>query len=214
MLHQIVRKKLSEISDLVLFDIGACDFSEAINFKKSFPNSDVYSIEADTINYQRHYRTANKFGVKTFNVAFSDENGTATFYPSIFETKRNIDWRYAGSIVKPLLKENSNEALNHTVSYDMKGYEVKTIRIDTFCIDNNIDKIDYIHIDVEGAEDKVLSTMGKFKPLFIFAETAHFDKKSYENKLNLKQFDSLMEELGYKIHQRFEYDTLYYKSNL
>ena len=119
MLHNIVRQKLSEISNLVLFDIGACDFSEGIGFKRTFPNSDVYSIEADKINYERHYRVANKFGVKTFNVAFSDENGTATFYPSIFETKKNIDWRYAGSIVKPLLKENTNEALNHTVTYDI-----------------------------------------------------------------------------------------------
>jgi FkbM family methyltransferase len=211
MLHQVVRQKLSEISNLVLFDIGACDFSEGVNFKRSFPNSDVYSIEADKINYERHYRAANKGGVKTFNVAFSNENGTATFYPSIFETKKNIDWRYAGSIIKPLLKENSNEALNHTVSYDMNGYEVRTVRIDTFCIENNIPKIDYIHIDVEGAEDKVLSSMGRFKPLFIFAETAHFDKKSYDNKLNLKEFDILMEQLGYKIYERFEYDTLYNK---
>jgi len=211
MLHQVVRQKLSELSNLVLFDIGACDFSEGVNFKRIFPNSDVYSIEADKINYERHYRAANKNGVKTFNVAFSDENGTATFYPSIFETKKNIDWRYAGSIVKPLLKENSNEALNHTVSYDMNGYEVRTVKIDTFCIENNIPKIDYIHIDVEGAEDKVLSSMGRFKPLFIFAETAHFDKKSYENKLNLKEFDILMEQLGYKIYERFEYDTLYNK---
>lgn len=211
MLHQVVRQKLSELSNLVLFDIGACDFSEGVNFKRIFPNSDVYSIEADKINYERHYRVANKNGVKTFNVAFSDENGTATFYPSIFETKKNIDWRYAGSIVKPLLKENSNEALNHTVSYDMNGYEVRTVKIDTFCIENNIPKIDYIHIDVEGAEDKVLSSMGRFKPLFIFAETAHFDKKSYDNKLNLKEFDILMEQLGYKIYERFEYDTLYNK---
>lgn len=211
MLHQVVRQKLSELSNLVLFDIGACDFSEGVNFKRIFPNSDVYSIEADKINYERHYRAANKNGVKTFNVAFSDENGTATFYPSIFETKKNIDWRYAGSIVKPLLKENSNEALNHTVSYDMNGYEVRTVKIDTFCIENNIPKIDYIHIDVEGAEDKVLSSMGRFKPLFIFAETAHFDKKSYDNKLNLKEFDILMEQLGYKIYERFEYDTLYNK---
>jgi hypothetical protein len=76
---------------------------------------------------------------------------------------------------------------------------------------NNIPKIDYIHIDVEGAEDKVLSSMGRFKPYFIYAETAHLDVKSYENKLNLKEFDMLMEQLGYKIYQRFESDTLYNK---
>jgi hypothetical protein len=53
--------------------------------------------------------------------------------------------------------------------------------------------------------------MGRFKPYFIYAETAHLDVKSYENKLNLKEFDMLMEQLGYKIYQRFESDTLYNK---
>lgn len=211
----IVFKILSEhfqhTDKLVMFDIGACDFSEGINLKHIFRNSDVYGIEADKINYERHYRTAKKYGVNTFNIAFSDENGKAIFYPSVFETNKKIDWRYAGSLVKPLLKENSNEALNHTVTYDINGYEVETIRIDTFCKKHNIPKIDYIHIDVEGAEDKVLSTMGTFKPKFIFAETAHFEVKSYENKLNLEQFDFLMESFGYKLVQRFEYDTLYTK---
>ena len=215
MLHDSVIQKLSQVSrasnNLILFDIGACDFVSGIGFKRIFPNATVYSIEADKINYERHYRTANRFGVKPFNLAFSDTDGTTTFYPSVFETKKNVDWRYAGSIIKPLVKENSNEALNHTVTYDLNGYEVETIRIDTFCKKNNIPKIDYIHIDVEGAEDKVLSSLGRFRPLFIYAETAHFEVKSYENKLNLEQFDSFMWQLGYNVFQRFQYDTLYSK---
>lgn len=208
---QKLLEKFSKLDKITILDIGACDFSEGINLKRLFPNSNVYAIEADNINFQNHSRNAVRFGVKPFNLAIADFDGKTTFYPSLFETKKKVDWRYAGSIVKPILKENSKEAINHDVIYDDKGYEVQTMRLDTFCEKNGISNVDYIHIDVEGAEDRVLSTMGKYKPQLIFAETAHFDTKNYDNKLNLKEFDDLMENLGYKVSIRYEYDTLYEK---
>jgi FkbM family methyltransferase len=206
-----LKEKFSQDDNLTIFDIGACDFSEGIGLKHTFPNSDVYGIEADKINFDRHSPQAIVRGVKAFNLAFADFDGKTTFYPSLFETNKQIDWRFAGSIVKPILKENSNEAINHSVTYDDKGVEVETMRIDTFCEKNSIKKIDFIHIDVEGAEDKVLSTLGDFRPEFIFAETHHFNVKNYDNKINLNEFDNLLDSLGYKVSHRFTYDTLYEK---
>ena len=169
--------------NITILDIGACDFSEGIMLKQQFPNSEVYGIEADKINFEKNCVLAIEKGINVFNLALGDYNGKITFYPSLFEINQNIEWRFAGSIVKPIFKENSNEAINHNVTYDKEGYEIDVMRLDSFCIRNNISKIDYIHIDVEGAEDRVLSTMGKYKPQLIFAETAHFDTKKYDNKL-------------------------------
>jgi FkbM family methyltransferase len=208
---QKLTQHFSKNDKITIFDIGAFDFSESISFKRYFPNADVYGIEADKINYNNSYKVANSEGIKTFNLAMADFNGKTTFWPSLRETKMNKDWRYAGSIVKPILKENSNEAINHTVTFDTEGYEVETIKFDTFCENNGITNVDFIHIDVEGAEDKVLSNLGKYKPLYIYAETEHFKTKNYENKLTLDEFDLLMDSLGYKINARLMYDTLYEK---
>jgi len=204
-------KKFSKDEKLTIFDIGACDFSEGIGLKNLFPNADVYSIEADKQNFEKFSNNAIINGVKPFNLAFADFDGNTTFYPSLYEINQNIDWRYAGSIIKPILKENSNEAINHSVTYDEQGVEIETMRLDTFCEKNSITKIDFIHIDVEGAEDKVISTIGNFRPEFIFAETHHFKVKNYDTKITLEEFDKLLNLLGYKVSHRFEYDTLYEK---
>jgi FkbM family methyltransferase len=213
--ENLVLKKLKDSflqdENLTIFDIGACDFSEGLMLKSQFPNADVYGIEADKINFDNHSPKAIQKGIKAFNLAFADFDGKTTFYPSLFETNIQVDWRFAGSILKPILKKNSNEAINHSVTYDDKGVEVETMRIDTFCNKNSINKIDFIHIDVEGAEDKVLSTLGDFRPKFIFAETYHFEIKNYDNKITLDEFDGLLESLGYKMSHRFKYDTLYEK---
>ena len=97
------------------------------------------------------------------------------------------------------------------MTYDTDGYEVKTMRLDTFCELNGISEIHCIHIDVEGAEHKVLSTMGNYKPGLIFAETHHYTVKNYDNNISLTDFDSLLDSLGYKVSVRLQYDTLYEK---
>ena len=81
------------------------------------------------------------------------------------------------------------------------------MRIDTFCRLEYITKIDYIHIDVQGAESIVLSGLGDLRPLYIFAETCEFE--TYETGIDIKGFDQFMKGLGYQIEKRYEHDTLY-----
>lgn len=201
--------ELNRLNPAVIFDIGACNFYDSINFKSQYPNAQVYAVEADPTNYFTHREQAELYGVKTYNFAMSDETGVTTFFPSLYETIKRVDWRYAGSIVKPLLKPNSNEAINHTVIYDTEGIEIPTKRFDEFCEEINVDKVDLLFIDVEGAEYKVMKSLGSIRPKLIFAETAHYITKSFDNEINLQEFDELMYSLGYQIIERLECDTLY-----
>ena len=201
--------ELSKLDVRTIFDIGACDFQDSITLKSQYPNADVYAVEADPTNYFGNYRTAETYGVKTYNFAMSDTTGSATFYPSLYETTQKRNWRYAGSIIKPLLKPDTNEALNHTVLYDTEGIDIPTKRFDEFCEEINVYRIDLLFIDVEGAEYKVMKSLGNIRPTLIFAETAHYQLKSYDTELDLTQFDELMFSLGYEIIERLQYDTLY-----
>jgi FkbM family methyltransferase len=201
--------ELSKLDVKTIFDIGACDFGDSIKLKKEFPNADVYAVEADPINYFRNYSQAETYGIKTFNFGMSDTTGKATFYPSLYEKQQNIDWGYAGSLVKPLLKPDTNEALNHTVIYHTEGIQIPTKRFDEFCEEINVVRIELLFIDVEGAEYKVMSSLGDIRPKLIFAETHHYQVKNFENEIDLNQFDELMFSLGYEIVDRLQYDTLY-----
>ena len=41
--------------------------------------------------------------------------------------------------------------------------EVKTKKIETYCLENNIKNIDFIWMDVQGAELNIIKGMGEFK---------------------------------------------------
>lgn len=205
----LLYNELSKIEVRTIFDIGACDFSDSIVLKNRFPKALVYAVEADPTNYYNNYKRALSLGILTYHFAMSDKTGTTTFYPSLYDYKSNIDWRYAGSIMKPLLKPETNEALNHTVIYDTKGIEIPTKRFDEFCREEGVETIDLLFIDVEGAEYKVMNSLGDYRPKLIFSETAHYRINNYETELNLEEFDNLMFSLGYEIIDRLEYDTLY-----
>jgi FkbM family methyltransferase len=203
-INQYVSKK----NNVVIFDIGAHNFTDSINFKRSFPNATVYAFEADKTNVEKYGKNAECFGVKVVNLAVSDEDGEATFYNS--ETLDGNEWTCSGSLMKPVTKNGTKEGIHAGLLYNIDGYKVKTIKFETFCSENKVSP-NVVHIDVQGAEKKVMSAIGKYRPEIVFAETCEFDV--YETNTSLKEFDDLMIGLGYEIKERLLYDTLYVKND-
>lgn len=191
-------------SNLVIFDIGAHNFADSVNFKMNFPHASVYAFEADTINVEKYGKNAEQYGVKVVNLAMSDTNGEATFYNS--ETLHGAEWTCSGSLMKPVIAKGTKEGTHEGLLYNVEGYSVKTIKFETFCDDNKIIP-NVLHIDVQGAEKSVMSAIGKYRPELVFAETCEFD--TYVTNTNLEEFDALMSSLGYEIKQRLQFDTLY-----
>ena len=98
---------------------------------------------------------------------------------------------------------------DRSLEFDMTGYEVETTRLDTFCTNKDISKIDYLHIDVQGAEDKVVRGMGALRPTYIYAETNLFGTSLYETTTTLDKFDDMLTSLGYNLFDRTHSDTMY-----
>jgi len=196
----------ADLNNLVIFDIGACDFSDSISFKRAFPNSTVYAFEPDRHNLINFSESAINSGIQVIPFALSDENGVVTFYPS--DNLNGKEWKYSGSLLKPIVKPGTQEGINHAgLIFDTRGYDVPIKKLSTFCDEEGITKVDYIHIDVQGAEIKVLSALEHIRPKLIFAETCEFD--TYDTGITLSDFDKFMEASGYNIHTRYQYDTLY-----
>lgn len=190
-------------NNIVVFDIGAYDFEDSIRYKTNL-NADVYSFEPSDKNYSLYHERALSLNIKPYKLALSDSTGFSKFYSSIsLKSEEGImDWGPSGSILEP------SESLKSRISFD-DCTTVQTITIEDFCKKNNIDKVDYIHIDVQGMEHRVLKGLGKIRPDYIFAETCEYN--SYNGAGTISDLDNYLESIGYLIEERFEYDTLYKK---
>ena len=206
----------SKEASIIFFDVGANSFSFGLYTKQIYPNATVYGFEADITVFNtaaKNKKIVKTDGLHYFNKAVSDINGVATFYPSL--SWKDKEHRASGSICVPVVDETTNTMLNgyHNLRFDMAGYEIETTRLDTFCAAEKITNIDYLHIDVQGAEDKVIRGMGELRPKYVYAETNLFGTSLYETTTTLGDFDTMMTSLGYSIFDRTNSDTLYTLNN-
>ena len=119
-----IRQYIPERDMYTIFDIGAHDFRDSINFSNTDPKYKVYGIEADVKNFERHSNHAISNGVITVNCAFSDRDGDGLFFSS--EQLGGNEWTPSGSILEP------TELLKERISFS-DGTTVKMKRFDTFC---------------------------------------------------------------------------------
>ena len=210
-LISLLLPKIKE-TPMIFFDVGANSFSFGLYAKQIYPNAAVYGFEADIAVFNtttKNKKIAEANGLYYYNKAVSNVDGVTRFYPSLKYSDK--EHRASGSICTPVVDPHTNTMLNgyRSLEFDMTGYEVETIRLDTFCAAKKITKIDYLHIDAQGAEDKVVRGMGELRPTYIYAETCVFGSLFYETTTTLSDFDAMMTSLGYSIFDRTHSDTMY-----
>lgn len=148
-------KHYFNIDDIkVIFEIGSMDGKDSLLFREHFPNSLIYAFEGLPSNYEMFLKNL----------------------PSI-NTYNKVIFNYDGKII--FNEKNTNGI--HGVFDRGQEYGQKTIttvccRIDTFCRQNNIEKIDMVKIDVEGATYEVLESFGT---LLQKAKVMHIETEDY-----------------------------------
>ena len=83
---------------------------------------------------------------------------------------------------------------------------VDGLRFDRVCELNNIDEIDFMHMDIEGAEFDALLSMGSNRPKLIFMEML---PNYFENVKGVKAIEKLLASYGYTLVARLSQDRLY-----
>ncbi|MHA1661092.1 MAG: FkbM family methyltransferase [Promethearchaeota archaeon] len=136
--------KNTKKNKLTVFDVG-CNRGLYVGlFSNKHINSDIHCFEP--IN-KLFNELKNKYGTKENitlnNLCVSDSNKKVTFHELI----NPITDGCSSIIERPIFKERG---------WKYNSYEVESISIDNYCKNNNIEHIDFIKIDVEGAEFLVL----------------------------------------------------------
>ena len=142
----------------VIFDIGSCHCLESVEFAKKYKDSRIFAFEANPESYQVCLNNSKDYpSIEVINQAVNDYDGSCKFYP--MDKERTVTtWEDGNQGASSLYRANG--AYDHIEKYVQYEIEVPCTRIDTFCEKNNIDHIDIVWMDLQGAELKALKSMG------------------------------------------------------
>jgi hypothetical protein len=111
------------------------------------------------------------------------------------------DWDLSGSIKNP--KEHLN--LHPWCKFD-NTIEVPTIKLDDWAKKNEVEAVDFIWMDVQGAERDVLRGGQELLQRTRFLYTEYSERELYEGQPNM--ITILSELRGFRISKRYENDLL------
>lgn len=135
----------------VVLEAGAHVGSDTIEMAVLWPKATIYAFEpVPEIFNDLVQNTAYFPNVHRYPVALSDKSGRATFYVSSGDSDQ------AGSLLKP------NDHLKyHPGVLFTKTIEVDCVNLDEWAQKNNVDHIDFMWLDMQGAELMVLKAAPK-----------------------------------------------------
>ena len=131
-----------------IFDVGSRDGHQSVEFRTWFPEARIVAFEANPNQISLCVNTTKKHNVEIVPKAAGDTNGKTIF----FIASNNVG---ASSLLKNANHPRSNKWPQSKTTVDM-------VRIDDWCSQNNIDTIDLLWMDVQGAEKIVLDGCGDY----------------------------------------------------
>lgn len=155
---------LFNVSDnLILLDVGSHIGSHSVIYSKSFPNSRILAFEPQSNIFNILNQNINQNNIKNcsgYNNAIGHTNMDTTMSKYLYD---GYDCE---------IEYNVNKTFNYGgIGLGKSGEFVKMISIDSL----DLNRCDYIKIDVEGAEILVLTgalnTINKYHPIIFFEET-------------------------------------------
>lgn len=157
--NTFVSQKFKNKDDVkVIFDVGACHALESVEFAKKYKNARIFTFEANPVSYDVCLENTKEYpSITVVNQAVNDFNGTCKFYP-MDKDKTITTWEDGNQGASSLYLANG--AYDHIEKYVQYEIEVPCTRLDTFCQQNNIEQVDVIWMDLQGAELKALQSLG------------------------------------------------------
>lgn len=195
-----IDKYIHDNKSLVILEVGACEGEDTIKIRRKFPKALYHAFEPLPANIQQLNKNLKKYkisGVQVHQLALSDQDDVAEFYVSSGhpdDLPKTKDWDYGNKSSSLLPPEKLK---SHTwLRFDGR-IMVETKRLDSFCRDKNIINIDFIYMDVQGAELMVLEGAGKLlkniKVIWLEAEAVEL----YKNQPLNKDVENFMQDKGF-----------------
>ena len=192
----LAEKIISRNNIRCIFELGARDCRETLAFHEWFPQAEIYTFECnpDTLPVCRE-KTAGIEKIHLVEKAVSDKDGILTFY-KIDRENTQTTFSDGNPGASSLLQANPEYPVEH---YIQKPIEVQTTTLKTFFAENNIENVDMLWMDIQGAELLALDGAGAdlSKIKMIHAEVEFFEM--YKGQPLYREVVRYMNERGFRL---------------
>jgi FkbM family methyltransferase len=167
-LEPILRRLLAGRPAPVIFDVGGCEGEDSIRYARFFPHARVFTFEPLPENQELIRKNLARYPVPNVELvpcALSDRRGEATFHvssgrpPELFAGEA---WNY-GNKSSSLLSPAAAAPMHGWIEFK-STITVPCITLDEFCAERGLTEVDFIHLDVQGAEHLVLAGAERLLP--------------------------------------------------
>lgn len=188
---------------LVIFDIGACEGEDSIRYRRRFGSSRIFAFEPLPANQaiaRANFARYEARDIELVPLALSDRAGHASFHVSSGRPDKKFageEWNY-GNKSSSLLPPASKEPMHGWIRFN-EEITVQTETVDGFCRSQQISAIDFIHMDVQGAEMLVLAGASAMLPSVtsIWLEVA--EQPLYKGQKVRGEIESYMKRQGFTL---------------
>jgi len=217
-------KLFKKNDQLTIFDIGGCEGEESIRYSRIFPFSQIFIFEPLPNNQKLIVENIEKYKVENIKLipfAVSDVDGFSEFYVSSGHPEHEsseLDWDFGNKSSSLLSPEKLN---NQSWLQFNEKINVETFTLNSFFIANNILGVDFIHMDVQGAELKVLKGAKDYikKIKAIWLEVADVElykgqplRIDIENFMKANGFYLVKSEIEGQVGDQFYLNKNYFKT--
>src|SRR5690349_19702750 len=188
---------------ITIFDIGACEGEETIRYIRRFPNAQVFAFEPLPINQQLirdNFRRYSVTRAELVPMALSERIGEASFYVSSGRPDYEFagaKWNY-GNKSSSLLTPVTPEPMHGWIHFPEK-ITVACTTLDLFCDERGIESIDFIHMDVQGAEHLVLDGAGRTLPNTTALWLEVSDQQLYRGQMIRSEMEAFLSAKGFSL---------------
>jgi len=173
----------------VFVEIGMHFGTDTQDFRKIHPNARIVSFEPDPRNIQMIKKLGNDKICELYELALSNTNQPMDFYLSSGSSKGLLtdplltqnDWSCSSSLKKP----TGHLSLHKWITFPNKVV-VPCCKLDDFEPLKNT-RIDFMWVDVQGAEDLVFSCAQETLKNTRYVYTEYCNQQLYEGQLNLHE---------------------------
>jgi FkbM family methyltransferase len=192
-----------------IIEIGCHDGANTRWFLDIFDSPRIFCFEPDPRAVLRFKQNiGNRTEISLFEYAISNKNGETIFYMSSGRESEIMPegWDYSGSIRKP-----KKHLKVHPWCKFEKNIIIETKTLDTWRKEQGIYKIDFVWMDVQGAEIDVIQGGRKTLKNTRYLYTEYSNEELYEGQISLKEL--LKELVEFEVIIRYPNDILLKNKN-
>jgi len=185
--REIVIKNIVKKENPICFDVGAHIGESVLYFNKLFNNPLIYSFEPSPKSFKILKNNNYKNNI-CFNYAISNITGNTVFYENQIS--------HTNSLVK--INSLSVDSIKKQKTINTK-INIKAKKLDDFCSEEKINKIDLLKVDVQGAETLVFEGSQNIliNTRVVIVEICFFDY--YENKGGFFDIEKFLKPKGFSL---------------